>query len=139
MPRVILFCGPLLVLAIAAPARAVDDKQIKASIAGAIKFLKANVGRSAEGDEGPMALAGLALLEAGVDPADPAIQQIARVVREASIRQSKTYQLALNIMFLDRLGEDIDVKLIQSMGVRLKFGLTQLSGWTYECPGPDQR
>ncbi|MCX7700594.1 MAG: HEAT repeat domain-containing protein [Gemmataceae bacterium] len=127
-----------------------DERQYKAAMERAIGYLKQRFGGSnpagnfAPGSEdsgghgeGPAALAGIAMLEAGVRLDDPVIQHIARQVREAAIHQNKTYQLALDIIFLDKLGEEIDTLLIQSMAVRLLFGQTQWGGWSYYCAGLD--
>jgi hypothetical protein len=83
---------------------------------------------------GATALAGLTLLECDVPANDPAVQRAAQVVREASLSQIQTYSLALSIMFLDRLGEEADVPLIQSMTVRLLGGQKAAGGWSYQCP-----
>jgi hypothetical protein len=113
---------------------AVTDQKIKDAIRFGISFLNANV----EGtqNEGQAALVGLALLEAGVDPADETIQKIAARVRATAVAQRQTYFLSLSIMFLDRMGQEVDDKLIQSMAVRLIAGQANNGGWAYYCPGP---
>lgn len=130
------------------------DERIQASIAAAVKYLKTRhgtefvpnneleVGENESGAyaEGPAALAGLALMESGiVAPNDPAIMNIAARVRHAAIRQHQTYQLSLNIMFLDKLGTPLDTELIQSMAVRLLLGQTPRGGWSYRCRAPDDQ
>lgn len=152
MGKAVIQCGMLvgILFLVAVPVRAADDQQIKAGIARAVNYLKSknwpqpsapvtNGASPGNYEEGPLALAGIALIEAGVDPGDPAIQNIARVIRQQAIKQAKTYQLALDIVFLDKLSEDIDTKLIQSMGVRLMCGQSPTGGWTYNCPGPDEK
>src|SRR4051794_37445902 len=57
---------------------------------------------------GATALAGLALLECGVGPDDPAVEKAARVLRQATIRVTASCSLSLSILFLDRLGERRD-------------------------------
>ncbi len=127
-----------------------DERQYRAAMERAIGYLKQRFGESSPAGnfvpgsedagghgEGPAALAGIAMLEAGVRLDDPVIQRIAQQVRQAAIHQNKTYQLALDIIFLDKLGEEIDVLLIQSMAVRLLFGQTQWGGWSYYCAGLD--
>src|SRR5438128_10193236 len=90
-----------VLFALAGPAHAVKDKQIKAAVNAAIAFLKSQppqapgAGGNATHGEGPLALAGIALMEAGVDPGDPFIQTAAKSIRERAVQQSKTYQLAL--------------------------------------------
>jgi hypothetical protein len=145
----ILPIGGLLLLA-AAPVRAADEKQIKESIDRAIRYLKESIGQpqtpqgvqglSAGGagfvgpGEGPMALAGIALIEANVGRDDPTIQGIANQIRAAAIGQNQTYQLSLDIIFLDKLGDPIDTILIQSMAVRLMFAQNNNGGWSYKTP-----
>src|SRR5262249_23528799 len=51
------------------------------------------------------ALGGLALLESGVPPKDPAVQAAARFVRLSGPSLWRTYDLALAVLFLDRLGD----------------------------------
>jgi hypothetical protein len=80
------------------------------------------------------ALAGLTLLECGVPPEDPAIQNAADAIRRAGEALTRTYALALSILFFDRLGDPEDIPLIESMTVRLLAGQSSLGGWTYECP-----
>ena len=145
-----------------------DPDKVKQSIERAVAYLKQNatksegVGFGALGapeapppgggqaqstggfQEGPAVLAGIALLEAGVPASDPVIQSIAKIAREAGIAQTGTYQLALDILLLDKLGEKIDTVLIQSMGVRLMAGQYtgagwNAGGWTYGVPGPDEQ
>jgi hypothetical protein len=83
---------------------------------------------------GRAALPGLALLECGVAPTDPRVQRIARVVRSAGPTMQQTYELALSILFLDRLGEPEDRVLIQKLAMRLVAGQSDTGGWTYVCP-----
>jgi hypothetical protein len=94
----------------------------------------ADGGTSGGQNVGATALAGLTLLECDVPPSDPAVQRAAEVVRQRSISCAYTYALSLAIMFLDRLDEEADVPLIQSMTVRLLAGQTAYGGWTYTCP-----
>jgi hypothetical protein len=56
-------------------------------------------------------------------------------VREASVDLTKTYSISLAIMFLDRLGQPVDVNLIQSLSLRLLAGQSAEGGWTYDCSG----
>jgi hypothetical protein len=87
---------------------------------------------------GTTALAGLTLLECGVARDDPLITQAADVVRAKCIHITKTYEIALAIMFLDRLGSPVDVPFIESLTVRLLAGQTNVGGWSYFCPESNQ-
>jgi hypothetical protein len=80
------------------------------------------------------ALPGLTLLECGVARDDPAVQQAARLVRLRTPALSHTYDLALAILFLDRLGDKRDEALIGDLAARLIAGQHGDGGWTYECP-----
>ena len=80
---------------------------------------------------GQSALAGIAMLEAGVPPADPSVQQVTLFVRTRALSETQTYDLALALIFLDRLKDPRDEPLIQVLGVRLYHGLNVAGGWTY--------
>jgi hypothetical protein len=83
---------------------------------------------------GETVLPALALLECGVPPKDPSIQKVAALVRKNVRKVDKTYEFALVIMFLDRLGERQDEELIRTIALRLVAGQTYTGGWSYECP-----
>jgi hypothetical protein len=83
---------------------------------------------------GYSALPGLTLLECGVPPSDPIIQRTARFVRAKAASLNTTYELALSILFLDRLGEPRDKKLVQTLALRLIAGQSATGGWGYKCP-----
>jgi hypothetical protein len=85
-------------------------------------------------DVGATSLAALTLLECGVPRTDKAVQKAAAAVRPETIKLGSTYALSLAIMFLDRLGYEGDVALIESMTVRLLAGQSQEGTWTYQCP-----
>ncbi len=83
---------------------------------------------------GYAALPGLTLLECGVPPSDLAIQRVARFVRSKASSMDQTYELALSILFLDRLNNPDDEKLIQQLSLRLIAGQSPTGGWSYKCP-----
>ena len=83
---------------------------------------------------GPTALAGLTLLECGVPADDKAVQRVAQIVRKEGIGLTKTYELSLAIMFLERLGDEGDVPLMESLAIRLMAGQNAAGGWSYDCP-----
>jgi hypothetical protein len=87
---------------------------------------------------GYTALAGLALAEAGVPPSDPALKKAALVVRAActgpEARPDRTYEVALAILFLDRMADPKDKALIQRLATQLIGGQTQSGGWAYKVP-----
>ena len=88
-------------------------------------------------ETGLAALPALTLLECGVPPDDQHIQKAAAFVRRTASRLqtgTTTYELALSILFLDRLGDPRDEALIRTMALRLIAGQTAAGGWTYGCP-----
>jgi hypothetical protein len=88
----------------------------------------------ASGSVGATALAGLTLLECGVPPDDPAVQQAAQYIRKNAASLDFTYALSTSIWFFDRLGDEADVPLIQLFAVRLMGGQNEVGGWNYTCP-----
>jgi hypothetical protein len=83
---------------------------------------------------GYAALPGLTLLECGVAPDEQVIRRVAVAVRRAVPSMDATYEIALSILFLDRLGDPQDRELIQTLAVRLIAGQTATGGWSYKCP-----
>lgn len=117
---------------------AATQREIDAAIQRGTEYLKGQFknGAGPRGDSygiGPTALVGIALLEAKVPASDPAMQAIAAAVREASYKETKTYQLSLCLLFLDRLEDPADVPRIQMLAVRLLAGQNSQGGWGYEC------
>ncbi|AGA26186.1 vWA domain-containing protein [Singulisphaera acidiphila] len=85
---------------------------------------------------GITALAGLALMENGIDRADPSITRASSVVHSLAIRSTQTYDLALAILFLARAQVETrgpDDRLIQRLAARLAAG-EQGGMWTYTVP-----
>jgi hypothetical protein len=122
----------------AAPARAADKAAVGAAVDRGVKYLKTlqleNGTWSAHDQIGMTALAGLALLECGVPADDAALRKAADAVRAAAVDATQTYSLALSILFLDRLGQPVDLALIESLAVRLLAGQCGDGSWTYNCP-----
>ena len=77
------------------------------------------------------ALPALTLLECGVPASDPHIRKAAEFVRGHVKRVaagSATYELSLALLFLDRLGDPKDRKIIRSIALRLVAGQTAEGG-----------
>jgi hypothetical protein len=83
---------------------------------------------------GYAALPGLTLLECGVPASDARLQRTARLVRRLAARAESTYEIALAVLFLDRLGDARDEDLIATLATRLIVGQTITGGWGYKCP-----
>jgi len=124
----------------AAPVAAADDP-IEQAVKKGSKFLK-DLHAPRDGYNGgthgvgTACLAGLALLEAGLPEDDPSLKNIIKYVHANAMLQSSTYEVALAVMFLDRLGRKTDVTLIQYLGARLMVGQTRSGGWSYQCGTP---
>jgi hypothetical protein len=80
------------------------------------------------------ALPALTLLECGVPATDPIVQQAAQFVRSRAAQLDRTYELSLAVLFLDRLGDPKDKKIIQTFALRLIAGQSSTGGWGYKCP-----
>jgi hypothetical protein len=127
----------LSLLVLVPPAPAADKEAIDRAVERGVAHLKKmqrEDGTWRYTEIGATALAGLALLEADVPPNDRHVRKAADAVRSASIPLTRTYSLSLSLLFLDRLGDEADVPLIESLAVRLLAGQTARGGWHYECP-----
>lgn len=83
---------------------------------------------------GLAALPALTMLECGVPADDPVVAKAVGYVRQAVPELSRTYDLAMSILLLDRLGDPEDRPRIRSMALRLIAGQTPGGGWHYVCP-----
>lgn len=86
---------------------------------------------------GITALCTLSLLENGVAIYDPAVDKGYRFVRKQAATNKDTYDLALGILLLSRVGDRQDRALIRGMGARLLAGQLLSGGWSYSCPSAD--
>ena len=118
-----------------------QQDKVNAAIDGGVAFLEKTQtpgGTWSLNDQtGLAALPGLVLLECGVPADDPHVQNAARFVRGGAAHLQSphtTYELALSILFLDRLGDPADEPLIRTMALRLMAGQQASGGWTYTCP-----
>ncbi len=120
---------------------AADAVRVKPSVERGVGYLRRS--QQADGswsswgrghEAGETALAGMALLAAGLPANDPAVQGAARVVRQQVARDSATYNVSLAIMFLDRLGEAGDEVLLQRLSGSLAAGQCQDGSWSYTVP-----
>lgn len=83
---------------------------------------------------GITALCTMALLENGVPVNDPLIRKGREFVLKESDKLKSTYDLALAILLLSRIGDREDKVLIRRFAARLIAGQTTTGGWTYTCP-----
>jgi hypothetical protein len=137
--RISLTAGVLCALLTTTPtARAANEKQIKQMIERGVVYLKklqTESGAWPFPESGMTSLAGLTLLECGVPASDPSVQAAVKYVRQSAVGEEHTYSLALAILFLDRLGDQLDVALIEAMAVRLLAGQQADGGWRYKSGG----
>ena len=116
------------------------QRRVDQAIDDGVKFLKATQGpfgtwaAKKEHMAGYAALPGLTLLECGVPAIDSSVLKAAYFVRLSAPKMDRTYELALSILFLDKLGDPNDRPLIQALALRLIAGQTTTGGWSYKCP-----
>ena len=124
-----LFAGA----AVGAAAEVPADPKVTAAIARGAASLQRLQAAGNQNDIGTAGLCGLALLEGGVKADDPAVQNVAKLIRTTWQSDTKTYHVALAILFLDRLGDVNDLQAIQLLGTRLYGGMTTAGSYGYEC------
>jgi hypothetical protein len=115
---------------------AAQQRKINDAIAAGVWFLKDQVQPNGSwepgGSVGFPALPGLTLLECGIPGNDPLIQKAAGLVRSEAVQVGRdahgTYQLALAILFLDRLGVCEDDDLIRYLALCLIVGQHPIDG-----------
>lgn len=124
----------------AAPPPAVEG--VDQAIRRGVEFLRRNPAlwiRNDQHDVGYAALPGLALLEAGVTADDRILKAAAAHVRFRAGLRAETYEVALALLFLDRLGDPQDEMLIRRLAIRLIAAQTKLGGWNYRCTLPAEQ
>jgi hypothetical protein len=137
-----LLSSALVLLACAGPvaAQAPKDEDIANAIRKGVGYLKTqqqmdggwHYGPLPEHHLGATALAGWTLLECGVPPTDPVIQKAAAFFRSRCARMDRTYTMTLGIFFLDRLGDEADIPIIEALSLRLILGMNRYGGWGYQ-------
>jgi hypothetical protein len=115
-----------------------EQEKVNKAIDRGVAYLKKTQTRNGDwgGDKhhlGHAALSALTLLECGVKADDPGMKLAIGQVRHFAPTENQTYDIALAILFLDRLGDKSDEPLIRSLGLRLIAGQKVSGGWTYNC------
>jgi hypothetical protein len=116
---------------------AAEEAEVNKAIGRGLEYLKRHAPRDPMGNQrtsGLHPLVGLTLLECGVPADDPALARLTALVRADAPRLTETYSLSLAILFLDRLGEAQDEKLVGLLAARLLAGQNEAGGWHYTCP-----
>jgi hypothetical protein len=113
-----------------------EQERVNRAMDRGVTWLKGNLSGSGPftGRLGGQALGGLTLLACGVAPDDPAVRRAAARVRAGAGGEHQTYDLALAILFLDRLADRQDRGVIRTLAARLIAGQSAAGGWTYNCP-----
>lgn len=131
----LLFCG------FAGPrsADAATEEEIETARQKGVEFLKAQQGTDGSWffsghTVGITALGGMALIENGVPVSDPSVELAHGFVRKNLSDLKSTYDLALAILFLSRVGDRDNRTPIRDMAARLIAGQNVEGGWTYTCP-----
>ncbi|MFG0335319.1 MAG: prenyltransferase/squalene oxidase repeat-containing protein, partial [Maioricimonas sp. JB049] len=131
--------GFLLLTLSTSAANAATADDIEAARLKGVEYLKAQ-----QDDDGSWhfnghavgitSLCGLALLENGVPVSDPVIEKAQRFVRRNTEELKNTYDLALAILFLSRIGDRDNRTPIRNLAARLVAGQNVDGGWSYNCP-----
>lgn len=116
-----------------------DPAPVQAAIEKGVTFLRNS--QSPNGVWGPDAngnfavgytcLAGLALIECGVPKDDAKMKAAAAFVRQSLPKIDRTYEASLAILFLDRIKEKQDKRIIEYLAARLIASQTTTGGWGY--------
>lgn len=117
-----------------APKLNAEEKRVQDAILRGTRFLQQGRNQNQGHAVGYAAFPGLALLECGVPAKERSVQELAAFVRTNSRDLRATYELALAVLFLDRLGDARDEALIQTLALRLVGGQNANGGWSYHCP-----
>jgi hypothetical protein len=135
-----------MVALLAPAAQAVTKADIQAAVARGVAYLRRlqaqdgnwTTGFNSPHNTGINALAALTLLECGVPEDDSAVQRAAAALREVSTGLTDTYSISTCLLFFDRLGEQDDIPLIESLTVQLLAAQDEHGGWGYFCPSVNE-
>ena len=124
------------------PAFSQTDEQVDAARLKAIDYIRKQ--QQTDGrweytghDTGITALCTLALIENGAAIYDPVVEKGYRYVKKNAPARTETYDIALSILLLARVGDRQDRTLIRTLGAKLLAGQTTTGGWSYTCPDVD--
>ena len=133
---------PLILTAMSQPVFSQTDEQVDAARLKAIDFIRKQ--QETDGhwsytghDTGITALCTLALIENGTAIYDPVVEKGYRYVKKNGPERKETYDIALSILLLARVGDRQDRPLIRALGAKLLAGQLVTGGWTYTCPDVD--
>lgn len=138
----LVLAGAWLLVANPAFVRAQTDEEISAARLKGVEYLKYQQEKDGSWKYenhavGITALCTLALIENGTPIYDPVVEKGYRFVRKNCVDEKQTYDLALSILLLARVGDRQDRGQIRTMGARLLAGQTKTGGWGYSNPEVD--
>ena len=123
-------------------AMAQTDEEVNAARLKAIDYIRSK--QMTDGswefpnhEVGITGLCTLALLENGAPVYDSVVDKGYRYVRKNALEKKDTYDIALGILVLARVGDRQDRPAIRSLGAKLLAGQTKTGGWSYTCPNVD--
>lgn len=133
-----------LVLVSSCPGQEEDkefQKRVDQAVEKAVVHLKSlqqpdGTWRYAQYTAGTTTLVTWALLEAGVPSDDKVMTKALSYIRLNSLTETNTYNISLAIFLFDRMGEERDIPLIESLAYRLLAGQNLKGGWSYSNPQP---
>lgn len=136
-----LACFVVLLMAAcgARSACAATDAEIEQARLKGVEFIKGQQGSDggwefANYKTGITALCTLALIENGVPITDPVVDKGYRFVKKQVSEVKNTYEVALSILLMARVGDRQDKPHIRTLGARLLAGQNRGGGWGYSCP-----
>jgi len=129
----------VLLVTIVAPAQGATDTEIESARLKGMQFLvDAQLEDGSweyEGHEvGITSLCAVALIENGTEITDPVVQNAEKYVKGNYIETVSTYDIALAILFLSRMGDNDNRGAIRDLAARLVAGQNTDGGWGYSCP-----
>lgn len=134
----------IVALLLMAPLRAIaaTEAEVEAARVKGMEYLKSQQltdgsWEFASYKTGITALATLSLIENGMPVTDPVIDKGYRFVKRQSDDVKNTYEVALSVLLLARVGDRLDRSTIRMLGARLLAGQNKGGGWGYTCPAVD--
>ncbi len=133
------FCVALLATQFSVPCYAQAKPEIESARLKGMDFIKSEQYDDGswefEGhDVGITSLCAMALIENGMPVSDPVIDKAHRFVQKEMETVKGTYDIALAILFLSRVGDRDNRSKIRDLAARLVAGQNEEGGWGYTCP-----
>lgn len=135
----LLICVAVVAIPFPAPCFAQTTPEIESARVKGMDYIKGEQyddgSWALEGhDVGITSLCAMGLIENGVPVSDPVIDKAHRFVQKEMENEKGTYDIALAILFLSRVGDRDNRSKIRDLAARLIAGQTVEGGWSYTCP-----